>query len=256
MKRIEYEKKEKPIRYCDNWENETCKAPTKERAEIKKRVGECQFCKAYAAKLRQQAKQREKQEHLRKVAEFEENKPEDPQPIKMEKLYSEREKKDIERRNERERLKIEKRKEKALEKAKTNQRKLKTKTKPIKKKNYSNIERKKEEYEAMEKYWIQNCDEFGGAYCEEYLARGQKVYIPHFHIGNVHHIATKKSLPEAAEDLENLCILSAEMHSMAHDNPHKMKLHNYFKEVIIKMKRKYSQFGDINILESKNKKSA
>ena len=158
----------------------------------------------------------------------------------------------VKKRLERKEVSRKEKEKKRLEKSKTANRNLKKralkKAKQKPQNNFQNLERKKEEYDAMKKYWDSKADEMGGCFCEE-----SKKYIPQFHIGNVHHIATKLSLPQAACDLENMCILTSEMHTLAHSAQYKMKLYEYFKKVIIKIKRKYSQFGDLDVLENKNK---
>ena len=110
MKRIEYEKKEKKTYYCQNWDSGECKAPTKERSEVKRARKDCQFCLAYKRKIKQLEKQREKQEHLRQKAEFESNKPEKPKPerLKIEKIYSESEIREQERQKQRKATKAKK----------------------------------------------------------------------------------------------------------------------------------------------------
>ena len=94
------------------------------------------------------------------------------------------------------------------------------KRKSIKVKNYKQDESKQKEYAAMLEYWNMRADEMGGCVCEE-----SGVYIPEFHIGNVHHILGKGANKAAADDIENLCILSAAAHKQAHDDMSKMKLY-------------------------------
>lgn len=238
MKNIEYEKKEKVVHYCINWGND-CAASEKEYSKVSRPRKKCRFCLQREANERNRKKQLEKykenQDELLRLSGIEENQKKfNDTPVRLGKMFSETE-------LERERLRIQ-RKE-----ARQGERKKKP-VKRIKTPKYSESEDKQKEYKVLRRYWEMKSDEMGGCYCEE-----SGKYIPEFHIGNVHHILTKGSNKAAAYDLENLCILTAEMHTLAHSAQHKMKLHEYFEEVKVKMKRRYSQFGDLNILESKNR---
>ena len=217
----------KDIRTCDI---KTCIAPFRQKpVKIRNALDICKYC------VKANEKQEDQTNEILREFEIEEHQKKfTPELKQVSKMFSKEE-------QEREELRLKRKEASKHAKKKKPVKRLKTK-------NYAKDESKQKEYAALKEYWDMRADEDGACLCEE-----SGVYIPFFDIGNVHHILPKGALPQAKFDLENMCVLSAEKHTLAHAQQHKMKLHEYFEEVKLKMKRRYSMFDDLDILENQNK---